>query len=214
MRQDPISGRTRSTAFLTQGPSDIQCAEAAARGSPPLPPRSTSRPTAMPSSDFLRDATVARLRPSMHRPRRRWTPRAQAGPGRRLYRLRLHGGQPTCGQPGADHDAATDAAPRPSPGRPDGRRHVQDRRPLLPRRGPRAAGRGADRHQHGRHPPPASSRSSGRRRCRRRAHAEQRQPGSTSSAISSCCARSGRISPSAACCPSTASAPDWSASRD
>ena len=84
---------------------------------------------------------------------RRWRRRAARRHRVRLYRLRLHRGQPACRQPGRHHDPAPAAEARPSPGRADGRRHHAHRRSVGQGRVAPAADRRADRRQHGRHPP-------------------------------------------------------------
>ena len=88
----------------------------------------------------------------MHRPRSTG-PADEGGSGQRLYRLRLHGGQPARRQPGADHDPAPAAKARPPAGGADGRRHDADRRSLGQGRVAPDADRRGDRRQHGGHPP-------------------------------------------------------------
>ncbi len=78
---------------------------------------------------------------------------AAPGAGRRLHRLRRHGGQPACRASGVDHGAALVPEDRQPARRADRRRHHAHRRPQLPRHQPPHAGRRADRRQHGRHRP-------------------------------------------------------------
>ena len=71
----------------------------------------------------------------------------------RLYRLRRHGQKPARRVADPDHDAALDAEDRPSTDRAHGRRHVDDRRPVLQGRGAQAAYSRRHRGKSRRHPP-------------------------------------------------------------
>ena len=137
----------------------------------------------MPTSDFLHEATERGF-VFQCTDTEALDAALRAGAGLRLYRLRLHRGQPACRQPGADHDAAPAAAARPSAGGADGRRHHADRRPVRQGRIPPVADRRADRRQHGRHPPLLRAVPALRRRADRRDHGRTTPTGWTRSATS------------------------------
>ena len=80
-----------------------------------------------------------------HGPRRACRERAGHG----LYRLRLHGAEPACRQPRADHDAPLAAEDRPQADRADGRRHHPRRRSERQGREPQDPVRRGDRGQQG-----------------------------------------------------------------
>ena len=92
-----------------------------------------------------------------------------------LYRLRLHRQFAACRLAAADHDAALVAEDRPPADHPDGRRHHQGRRSVVPRRGASVAHRRADQRQHGRHQEGLFEVPEVRQRPDRRGDAQQRR---------------------------------------